>query len=177
MEFLLPKSLFVENENLNCLNTVLSVEFLVFISCLLDEQGTDFIPICRTGKKKLLWGFQNKNHTGIFHGARQVYSVSTLILHTWCCAEVLKGRRFAWKNQYNGKLSMVKSKVCMWRTRTKPLLCVRKKAGTLLCTIQEDGQRNFPLWCNLVEKKIRFFHASSLILLVLIYMEDLFIAV
>lgn len=64
MEFLLPKSLSMENENLNNLNTVLSVEFLVFTCCPLDEQETDFIliPICRTGKNTAV-GLQKKKPT------------------------------------------------------------------------------------------------------------------
>lgn len=69
------------------INAVLSVEFLVFTFCALDEQETDIIPIpiCRTGKNTAL-GLPKQNHTEIFHGAKHFYSVSTL--HTWYCAEV-----------------------------------------------------------------------------------------
>lgn len=54
----------MENENLNHLNTVLSVEFLVFTCYALDEQETDFIliPICRTGKNTAV-GLQKKKPT------------------------------------------------------------------------------------------------------------------
>lgn len=47
------------------------------------------------------------------------------------------------KNRNNGNFSVLKCKICFWRTRTKPLLCIRKKEGILKCIIQEDGQKKY----------------------------------
>lgn len=152
MEFLLPKSLPVENENLNSLNTVLSVEFLAFNYCALDEQETDFIPIpiCRTGKNTFVGLPKQKPHRNL------TWSKALLLcIYSYTCA-VPRCKR---DKGLLGKINTMETSQC-WNPKfafgergLNPCYVSGKKAGTLMCIIQENNQRNFPLWCNLAEKR------------------------
>lgn len=97
----------VENENLNHLNTVLSVEFLVFTCCTLDEQETDFIPtpICRTGKNTAV-GLPKKTHRGIISWSKALYLY--LLLHCTLGA-VLRCKR---DKGLHGKIDTMESSQC-----------------------------------------------------------------